>query len=114
MSEPKKLHILWTNGNIDTSLHMVMMYATNSMRNGWWDAITVIIWGAPTKLVCENTDVQQAIRKAMDAGVKFSTCVDCAKILGAEKKLSKLGVEILPWGMPLTKLLRGEGTLISV
>ena len=42
----RHVHILWTNADPDTSEHMVMMYATNGLLRGWWDQITVIIWGA--------------------------------------------------------------------
>ena len=54
MTEPKTLYILWTNDNLDTSRFMVMMYATNSRLKGWWDGVTVIIWGATARLAAEN------------------------------------------------------------
>lgn len=51
MAEPKNVHILWTNADLHTSQFMVMMYARNSMLRGWWDHVTVIIWGATAKLI---------------------------------------------------------------
>lgn len=36
------LHILWTNADVTTAKLMVMMYARNAMKNGWWKEVTVI------------------------------------------------------------------------
>ena len=112
--DSKKLHILWTNDNMDTSLHMVMMYATNAMLKGWWDSVTVIIWGATAKLVAENEEIQERIKLAEHAGVKFSACVACARNLGVEKELEDLGIEVIPWGPPLTELLQNGEKLITI
>jgi hypothetical protein len=43
MDEKNSLYILWTNADMDTSLRMVMMYATNSMIEHWWEDVTVIM-----------------------------------------------------------------------
>jgi hypothetical protein len=67
-----QLYILWTNADILTAEKMVMMYAANSMSQKWWDAVTVIIWGATAKLVAENDLIQAEIKTAQDAGVNFS------------------------------------------
>ena len=63
-----KLFILWTNADIITSDKMVMMYATNSMLEHWWDEITVIIWGATAQLVSENAMLQEKIKIAQHVG----------------------------------------------
>ncbi len=58
MSDNKHLYVLWTNANSITAENMVFMYATNSLFHGWWEEVTLIIWGAPTKLVAENEHIQ--------------------------------------------------------
>ena len=67
----RHLHILWTNGDPVTSKNMVMMYACNSMLNHWWDKVTVIIWGAPQKLIFEDDSVWAEMKIAEMAGVEF-------------------------------------------
>jgi hypothetical protein len=114
MDKSKELHILWTNDNLDTSQFMVMMYATNSMLNQWWDSVTVIIWGATAKLVAENDTIQERLKIAQHAGVKFSACVACARQLGVVEKLETLGVEVIGWGEPLTNIIQGGKPLITV
>ena len=114
MEQEKKLHILWTNADINTSLHMVMMYATNCMLRGWWDAVTVIVWGAPAKLVAENEDVQKRIGMAIHAGVKFSACIGCSRQLGVVEQLDALGIPSVSWGPALTSLIQEKQPLITI
>ena len=114
MAEGKKLHILWTNDNMDTSQYMVFMYATNSMLKGWWDSVTVIIWWATAKLVATNEVIQERIKMAEHAGVKFSACIACARELGVIQELESLGLEIIPWGPPLTEIIQDGDPLITI
>ncbi|MDR0468805.1 MAG: DsrE family protein [Peptococcaceae bacterium] len=114
MADSNELHILWTTGDPDTARYMLMMYSTNSMLNHWWDNVTVIIWGASAKLVAENDMIHELIKTAQHAGVKFSACIGCARQLDVYDKLAALGIEIIPWGVPLTELLKSGGTLLTV
>ena len=114
MAESKELHILWTNDNVETSRFMVMMYATNSMLKGWWDSVTVIIWGATAKLVAESEVIQEEIQIAQHAGVKFSACIACARQLQVIDELEALGLEVIPWGPPLTEILQEGKPLVSI
>ena len=114
MPESKKLHILWTNDNLDTSQSMLMMYATNCMLYQWWDEVTVIIWGAPARLVAENEAIQERVKIAQHAGVKFSACVGCARQLGVEKELEAFGIEMIPWGQPLSELLQNGEKVVTI
>lgn len=110
----KHLNILWTNADPVTSHNMVMMYAINSLLHEWWDEVTVIIWGATVKYVAEDEHIQEKIRMAMHTGVKFSACVACALNLGVKKQLEDMGIEVIPWGEPLTDLIRTGAPLLTV
>ena len=114
MAEPKELYILWTNDNITTSQYMLMMYATNSMLMKWWDSVTVIVWGATAELVADNDIIQERLKIAQHAGVKFSACIACAKQLGVVDKLESLGVEVIPWGEKMSAVLQSGKPLVSV
>ena len=114
MEEKNTLYILWTNADIDTSLGMVLMYATNSKSRGWWENVTVIIWGAPARLAAENAHIQEAIQVAINAGVKVTACVACARQLGVIEALEAQGIEVTRWGQPLTDLLKNNETLLTV
>ena len=112
--ENTQLYILWTNADPITSQHMVMMYATNSLLHHWWDEVTVIIWGATAKLAVENEAVRMKIEAAMHAGVLFAACSACALNLGVREELEKMGVEVKPWGQPLTDILQSGGKLLTI
>ena len=114
MEESKKLHILWTNADINTSNLMVMMYATNSMLHQWWDKVTVIVWGATAKLVAENELIQEQLKAAQYAGVQFTACVACARQFGVVEKLEGLEIEVIPWGEPLTEIIQSGRPLITI
>ncbi|MCD7948036.1 MAG: DsrE family protein [Oscillospiraceae bacterium] len=108
------VHILWTSPEVVTFDKMVKMYAVNSMKKGWWEAVTVIIWGGATKLSAENEEVRAGLCTMRDAGVHLSACVTCAHELGVEDALTAQGIECIPWGPPLTELLRSGAPLLSV
>ncbi len=108
------LYILWTNDNPITAEKMVFMYAINSLRQKWWQEVTIIIWGATPALVAENTDMQEKIQEAQDAGVHLSACKACADQLGVTKTLEELGIAIEFWGQPLTDLLKNDEKLLTI
>lgn len=114
MEKSNQLYILWTNADILTSDKMVMMYATNSMINQWWDSVTVIIWGATAKLVAENDLIQTKIKIAQQVGVRFSACRACVEQLGVSDKLVDLGIEVIYWGEGLTDILKNNEKLITI
>ncbi len=110
----KNLYILWTNSDEITSEKMVMMYALNSLKYGWWEKVTVIIWGAPNKLIAENDLIKQKIQDAQEQGVFFSACKSCADELGTTKTLMDLNIEVKYWGVGLTEILKGNDKLITI
>lgn len=114
MSEKNHLYVLWTNADVVTAEKMVFMYTVNSMKRGWWEKVTLIIWGATAKLVHENTDIQKTIKTAQEAGVHVSACKACADQLGATEIFEKLGVEVNYWGEPLTEILKNGDPLLTI
>ena len=114
MGEKDHLYILWTNGDPLTAEKMVFMYGVNSLHRGWWDKVTLIIWGAPAKLSAENTEIQSKIKDALDAGAHVSACKACADQLGVTETLEKMNVEVKYWGEPLTEILKKGEPLLTI
>lgn len=114
MEEKNTLYILWTNADMDTSRHMVMMYAKNSLLRGWWEHVTVIVWGATAKLAAEDAVIQEEIKLAQHVGVKFTACIACARNLGVIEQLEAQGIEVISWGPPLTEVLKNNEKLITI
>ena len=114
MTEKKHLYLLWTNADPITAEKMVFMYTINSLFHGWWEEVTLIIWGAPAKLVAHNEHIQKMIQDAIEAGVHVSACKACADQLGVRDELEKLNIEVIHWGKPLTDLLKNDEQLLTI
>ncbi|MDA3957487.1 DsrE family protein [Oceanispirochaeta sp.] len=109
-----ELYILWTNDNLITSEKMVFMYALNAKKRGWWDKITLIIWGSTAKLSAENEMVRTKLKEMMEEGVRVSACKACAEQLGVSENLEELGVELMYWGEGLTEIIQSGKKLITI
>ncbi len=114
MSNKTHLYVLWTNDNPITAEKMVFMYTVNSLIHGWWEKVTLIIWGAPAKLVSEDDNIQKMVKEALEAGVHITACKACADQLGVTETLEKLNIEVKYWGIPLTEILTSEEKLLTI
>ena len=108
------LYVLWTNDNPITAEKMVFMYTINSLIHGWWEKVTLIIWGATAKLVSEDVNIQKKIKEALDTGVHITACKACADQLGVTETLEKLQIEVKYWGLPLTEVLKNNEHLLTI
>lgn len=109
-----KLNILWTSGDPDTFTKMVAMYAGASMKNKWWDAVSITIWGASARLIAEREDVREALAKTRDRGVELRACRACAEQLGVDGLLEEMGVTVEYMGEPLTEMLKSGAKLLTI
>ena len=114
MEKESHLYILWTTDNPITAEKMVLMYGGNSLLKGWWDRVTIIIWGAADQLVATDPAIQARIKELMDMGAHFTTCKSCAETLGVASQLKELGIEVKYWGEALTKLLKSGATILTI
>jgi hypothetical protein len=99
----ERLVVLWTSGDPEVARKMVFMYVYNAKKYDWWKEITFIVWGPSSKLLSEDEDLQEKIRKMLKEGIKVEACKACADMYGVSEQLSKLGIEVRYLGEPLTK-----------
>lgn len=90
----EKLAIIWTSGDREVALKMVFMYTYNARKFGWWKDITLVVWGPSAKLLSEDVELQEYIKKIKDVGVHLKACKGCSDLYGVSDKLSGLGVEV--------------------
>lgn len=114
MNTPETLYILWTSGEVETFDEMVFMYALNAKKHGWWERVTVVIWGASARLAGNDEVVQLKIKELIAGGVKVEACKACADDLGVSDLFERLGVEIKYWGQALTKILKSDAKLLTI
>ncbi|MCU6762252.1 Uncharacterized protein conserved in archaea [uncultured Roseburia sp.] len=109
-----KLYILWTNADPVTAKLMVMMYAKNSLKNGWWKEVTVIVWGATVKLLAEDEEIRAEFEECRKMGVEFEGCIACAQELDLVEETEALGITLRKWGPPLTEIIKNGEHLITI
>lgn len=102
------LVVVWSSGDRDVAEKMVFMYTLNSKLREWWKEVTLIIWGPSSKLITEDIELQEYLEKLKDAGVKLEACITCADMYRVSKKLTGMGIDVKPMGMPLTRYLKEE------
>ena len=107
-----KLAVLWTSGDVDVAEKMCFMYTYNAKKQGWFDEVVLIVWGPSAKLLSENKNLQDYVKKMKEAGVVVEACVACARMYGVDEDLAEMGIDVKGMGTPLTKYLKeGWSTL---
>lgn len=108
------LMVLWTTGDLDTALNMVLMYAHNAKLQNWWDEVNLLIWGASQQLATREPKVQAKIEAMIADGVNVIACRKCAENLGVVEALKQLKVKVFYTGEYLTDWLRSGQKMITI
>ena len=111
-TKQEKLVVMWTSGDREVALKMVFMYTYNAKKYEWWDDITLLIWGPSAKLLTEDEELQEYVKKMKDDGIKLLACKGCADSYGISDKLEALGVTVRYTGVDLTNFIK-EGYLVT-
>ena len=112
-SNPENLLIVWTSGDPDVAFKMVFMYAYNAQKNGWWDQVTLLVWGPSAKLSSENEEIQESLKKMKEQGVELLACKGCADQYGVSEKLEEIGITVKYTGTYLTDFIKSGQKVIS-
>ena len=105
-TEPSKLLVVWTHGDRESALNMVFMYTLNAKTNNWWKDVRLLVWGPSSKLLSQDVELQDYVKKMKAAGVELFACKACADIYGVSGKLAELGLDVKYMGAPLTEMLK--------
>ena len=108
-----KLHVLWTTGERDVALRMIFIYLMDAKSMGWWDEISVIIWGPSAKLLAEDALVQKELGFLLQCGISVQACIGCAEAYGVTEIIRSLGIEVKFMGETLTEALNSGEKLIT-
>ena len=113
MSKKSKLVVVWTSGDREVALKMVFMYTFNAKKRGWWDDIIFIVWGPSEKLLAEDKELQDYMKKMFDVGITVEACKACSDMYGVSESLEKLGVDVKFMGIPLTDYIKEDLKVIT-
>jgi hypothetical protein len=109
-----KLVILWTSDDPYLAERMVLMYAHAAKNNGWFNEVTIIIWGPSAKMVAENLKIQEKLKAMQNDGVEIRACIACATAYGVVDDLKNLNFEVKGMGKPLTEYLKSDVKILSL
>ncbi len=113
MAKNSKLVVVWTSGDREVALKMVFMYTFNAKKRGWWDDIIFVVWGPSEKLLAEDKELQNYLKKMFDVGVRVEACKACSDMYGVSESLENLGVDVKYMGVPLTDYIKEDMKVIT-
>ena len=108
-----ELLVVWTSGDPEVATHMVFMYCANAKKHGWWDEVTLLVWGPSQKLLVENEVLQRKLAEMLDLGVRVVACRACADSYLIAEDLEALGVEVFYTGELLTEWTKSGRAVIT-
>jgi hypothetical protein len=110
---PDRLAVLWTSGDPDVAHRVAFMYAHNAKKAGWFDEVTLIVWGPSQRLLVGDKDLQKKIKEMQADGVVVEACVACAMSFGIVEELKAIGITVKPMGLPLTNYLKSGWKVLT-
>lgn len=106
VSEKDKLVVVWTSGDKEVAEKMVFMYTFNAKRRGWWNDITLLVWGPSQKLLTEDKGLQDYVKAMLDSGIEVLACKGCADMYELADELEEIGVTVRYTGTDLTNFIK--------
>lgn len=108
MEDKNKLVVVWTSGDKEVAMKMVFMYTYNARKYGWWDDITLLVWGPSSKLLSEDKELQDYIKEMKEVGVNLLACKGCSDLYEVSEDLEKLGITVKYTGKDLTDFIKNR------
>ncbi len=105
-AEPNSLVVVWTSGDPDVAHRMALMYTHAAKRAGWFEHVTLIIWGPSQRRLMGDKDLKAKITEMKADGVVVEACIACARTYGLVEGLKELGLPVFGQGEPLSKALK--------
>lgn len=104
--EKEKLVVVWSSGEREVALKTVLLYTYKSIQEGWWQDITLIVWGPSAKLLSEDSLVRNFMQKNIEAGVKVLACKSCSDEYELTEEFTGMGIEVKYVGELTTKYVK--------
>ena len=108
-----KLVIVWTSDDPYVAERVALMYTHAAKTAGWFNEVTLIIWGPSAKLTAENLKIQEKLKAMQKDGVEIQACIVCADEYGVTEDLKNLDFEVKGMGKPLTDYLKSEAKVLT-
>jgi hypothetical protein len=106
MEQRDRLAVIWSSGDPEVAHKVCFMYTHNAKKHGWFQDVTLIVWGPSADLLTRDVSLQHAIKVMMSEGVEVQACKACADAYDASDHLSALGIDVKYMGVPLSDMLK--------
>lgn len=110
---PSKLAVLWTSGDPDVAHRVAFMYTHNAKKVGWFDEVTLIVWGPSQRILVGDKDLQAKVKAMQEDGIIVEACIACAMSYGIVDDLKALGITVRGMGIPLTNYLKSDWKVVT-
>jgi hypothetical protein len=104
--ETNHLAVIWSSGDPEVAHKVCFMYTHNAKKQGWFEHVTLIVWGPSAELASCDLKIQAELRAMGADGVVLEACKACADSYGVSEQLAELGVDVKYMGTPLTEILK--------
>ncbi|MBN2390325.1 MAG: DsrE family protein [Anaerolineae bacterium] len=108
-----KLAVIWSSGDPAVAHKICFMYTHNAKRRGWFDEVTLIVWGPSAELLTRDPALQDKIKEMLADGVAIEACKACSDAYGVSERLSALGIDVKYMGTPLTEMLQSDWKVLT-
>ena len=108
-----KLAVIWSSGDPAVAHKVCFMYTHNAKRRGWFDEVTLIVWGPSAELLTRDPTLQESIKAMKADGIVLEACKACSDSYGVSDQLSALGIDVKYMGIPLTEMLQGDWKVLT-
>ena len=109
----ENLVIVWTSDDPYVAERMVLMYAHAVKTNGWFEEVTIIIWGPSAKMVAENSKIREKLENMQKDGVEIRACIVCANMYEVTEELKAMDFDVQGMGRPLTEYLKSGAHVLT-
>jgi len=102
-----KLLMIWTSGEKGVAFPgPALLFPMYTKQQGWWEEVKFCIWGPSQKLLANDTELQETIKKMKAAGVEVFACKFCADKYGVTQKLEAMDIPVFYVGQVVTEALK--------
>ena len=108
-----KLVVIWTSDDPYLAERVAFMYTHAAKTAGWFNEVTLIIWGPSAKLAAENMKVQEKLKAMQEDGVVIEACIVCANAYGVTDILKNMDFVVRGMGSPLTGYLKSGAKVLT-
>ncbi|MCF7929793.1 MAG: DsrE family protein [Spirochaetales bacterium] len=105
--------IVWSTADRDIARELVLPYALNSKKQGWWEDVTLIVWGSASNVLANDATLKPWMADLAEQGVRLEACKACADQYKVTGDLERLGIDVKYMGKPLTDYIKEDRKVLT-